>query len=128
MNLKLKYNIYPEIEVNELINCSEDPIDYIVRRAKEMISEDSIDLEFYVDDLMSKFRLMKYLFGEFKNEEVIEKILKSNLNELSTIDIYKEFKSTYVNDGYIGIEVNAEIDLNVFKLKYDQYKEFEIRE
>lgn len=128
MNLRLKYNIYPEIEVNELINCSEDPIDYIVRRAKEMISEDSIDLEFYVEDLLSKFRLMKYLFGEFENEEVVEGILKSNLNELTTIDIYKDFKSTYVKDGYIGVEVNAEIDLNVFKLKYDQYKKIEIRE
>ena len=128
MNLRLKYNIYPEIEVNELINCSEDPIDYIVRRAKEMISEDGIDLEFYVEDLMSKFSLINQLFGEFKNEEVVEGILKSNLNELTTIDIYKKFKSTYVNDGYIGIEVNAEIDLNVFKLKYDQYKKIEIRE
>jgi hypothetical protein len=128
MNLRLKYNIYPEIEVNELINCSEDPIDYIVRRAKEMISEDNIDLEFYVEDLMSKFRLINQLFGEFKNEEVVEGILKSNLNELTTIDIYKKFKSTYVNDGYIGVEVNAEIDLNVFKLKYDQYKKIEIRE
>lgn len=128
MNLRLKYNIYPEIEVNELINCSEDPIDYIVRRAKEMISEDGIDLEFYVEDLMSKFSLINQLFGEFKNEEVVEGILKSNLNELTTIDIYKKFKSTYVNDGYIGVEVNAEIDLNVFKLKYDQYKKIEIRE
>lgn len=128
MNLRLKYNIYPEIEVNELINCSEDPIDYIVRRAKEMISEDGIDLEFYVEDLMSKFSLINQLFGEFKNEEVVENILKNNLNELTTIDIYKKFKSTYVNDGYIGVEVNAEIDLNVFKLKYDQYKKIEIRE
>lgn len=128
MNLKLKYNIYPEIEVNELINCSEDPIDYIVRKAKEMISEDSIDLEFYVEDLMQKFGLINQLFGEFENEELVKKILKFYLNELSTIDIYKEFKSTYVNDGYIGIEVNAEIDLNVFKLKYDQYKKIEIRE
>ena len=128
MNLRLKYNIYPEIEVNELINCSEDPIDYIVRRAKEMISEDSIDLEFYVEDLMHKFGLINQLFGEFKNEKVVEGILKFNLNDLTTIDIYKEFKSTYVNDGYISIKVNAEIDLNVFKLKYDQYKEFEIRE
>lgn len=128
MNSRLKYNIYPEIEVNELINCSEDPIDYIVRRAKEMISEDSIDLEFYVEDLMHKFGLINQLFGEFKNEKVVEGILKFHLNDLTTIDIYKEFKSIYVNDGYIGIEVNAEIDLNVFKLKYDQYKEFEIRE
>lgn len=128
MNLRLKYNIYPEIEVNELINCSEDPIDYIVRRAKEMISEDGIDLEFYVEDLMSKFSLINQLLGEFKNEEVVENILKNNLNELTTIDIYKKFKSTYVNDGYIGIEVNAEIDLNVFKLKYDQYEKIEIRE
>lgn len=128
MNLRLKYNIYPEIEVNELINCSEDPIDYIVRRAKEMISEDGIDLEFYVEDLMSKFSLINQLFGEFKNEEVVKGILKSNLNELTTIDIYKKFKSTYVNDGYIGVEVNAEIDLNVFKLKYNQYKKIEIRE
>ena len=128
MNTKLKYNIYPEIEVNELINCSEDPIDYVVRRAKQMISEDGIDLEFYVDDLMTKFSLINQLFGEFKNEEVVENILRFNLKELTTIDIYKEFKATYVKDGYIGIEVNAEIDLNVFKLKYDQYKEFEIRE
>ena len=128
MNLRLKYNIYPEIEVNELINCSEDPIDYIVRRAKEMISVDGIDLEFYVEDLMSKFSLINQLLGEFKNEEVVENILKNNLNELTTIDIYKKFKSTYVNDGYIGIEVNAEIDLNVFKLKYDQYEKIEIRE
>lgn len=128
MNLRLKYNIYPEIEVNELINCSEDPIDYIVRRAKEMISEDGIDLEFYIEDLMSKFSLINQLFGEFKDEEVVENILKNNLNELTTIDIYKKFKSTYVNDGYIGVEVNAEIDLNVFKLKYNQYKKIEIRE
>lgn len=128
MNLKLKYNIYPEIEVNELINCSEDPIDYVVRRAKQMISEDGIDLEFYVEDLMSKFSLINQLFGEFKNEKLVEEILRFNLNELTTIDIYKEFKSTYVKDGYIGVEVNAEIDLNVFKLKYDHYKEFEIRE
>ena len=128
MNLKLKYNIYPEIEVNELINCSEDPIDYIVRRAKQMISEDGIDLEFYVDDLMSKFSLINQLFGEFKNEKLVEEILRFNLNKLTTIDIYKEFKSTYVKDGYIGVEVNAEIDLNLFKLKYDHYKEFEIRE
>lgn len=128
MNLRLKYNIYPEIEVDELINCSEDPIDYIVRRAKELISEDSIDLEFYVDDLMKRFHLINQLFGEFKNEKVVEGVLRFNLNDLTTIEVCKEFKSTYVKDGYIGVEVNAEIDLNVFKLKYDQYKEFEIRE
>ena len=45
MDLKLKYQIYPEFAINDLINCSEDPIDYIVREARRLITEDSIDLK-----------------------------------------------------------------------------------
>lgn len=126
MDLKLKYQIYPTFEIEEIINCSEDPIDYIIEKAKLIIND--YDPEYYIEMIQEKFKTINELFGLFSNEKVVENVLRFYLKDLTTFDEYQEFHKTYSNEDWFEVEVNAEIDLNVFKLKYDKYSEIEIRE
>ena len=125
MDLKLKYQIYPTLEIEEIINCCEDPIDYIVEKAKILINYDP---EYYIEQIQKKFKTINELFGLFPNEKVVKVILENYLKDLTTFDKYQEFHKSYSNEDWFEVEVNAEIDLNVFRIHYDNYIAFEIRD
>lgn len=130
MDLNLKYNIYPNFELEEIINLSESSVAYILEKSRNLISGDCWDNECYITTLCEKFREINDLLGLFPDMEVVEGVLRFNLNELTKIDKYQEFKVVY-NDNesnWFEVEVNAEIDLKVFKSKYDKYIAFKIEE
>lgn len=130
MDLNLKYNIYPNFELEEIINLNESSVDYIIEKSRNLISGECWDIEGYIATLYEKFKEINNLLGLFPDMEVVEGVLRFNLSELTKIDKYQEFKIAY-NDNesnWFEVEVNAEIDLKVFKSKYDKYIAFKIEE
>ena len=125
MELKLKYNIYPTIEIEEIINCCQNPTDYIIEKARNLISEDCFDSEYYLIHIKKKFEQLNQLLGIFPDKEVVEAILRFELEELTSIYKYQEFKKVYSDEEMFRVEVNAEIDLHLFKFKYDKHKAIE---
>lgn len=130
MDLNLKYNIYPNFELEEIINLSESSVAYILEKSRNLISGECFDSEYYIIHIKKKFEELNQLLGIFPDMEVVEGILRFNLNELTKIDKYQEFKiaDNDFESGWFEVEVNAEIDLKVFKSKYDKYIAFKIEE
>lgn len=123
MNFKLNFKCYPTFEINELLNCWENPIDYIREKATNLICD--YDKDYYIEELIKKFELISELFNEFNDKEVVKGILEKNLEDLIFIDRYQEFLKGYSNEEWFEVEVNVEINLTVFYNKYNQYIKIE---
>ena len=128
MDLKLKYDIYPSFEINEIINLSCSSVEYIIEKSRNLISGECWNTECYITTLCEKFRELNYLLNLFPDMEVVEGVLRFNLNELTKIDRYQELQVTTYDEDYFEVAVVAEIDLKVFKSKYDKYIAFKIEE